>query len=130
MINLSRRQLARYAVDQIESGKPVAAVAPRLVAAMSAAGKSKDYELLISDIEQEFEERGLIANAKITSAHPFSENFKKQLANEIKKITQVKDVTIDQEVDKEVLGGFRIETANHAWDKTTIKLLNTIKENV
>ncbi len=130
MINMSRRQLARYAVEQIESGKTLEAVASRLVAAMSAAGKSKDYKLLISDIEQEFEERGLIANAKITSAHPFSESFKKQLANEIKKITHVKDVTIDQEVDKDVLGGFKIETANHAWDKTTAKLINTIKETV
>ena len=102
----------------------------RIAAAMAASGKAKDFELLISDIEQEFEDRRLMANAKITSAHPLPESFMKQLMGEIKKITGVKEVIVNQEIDKAVLGGFKIETANHAWDKTTAKLLRTIKETV
>lgn len=130
MTNFSRRRLAKYAVEQIQAGHPPSIVAKQLAASMIASGKAKDHELLISDIQQEFEDRGLVANARVTSAHKLSDGQLKRLVFDIKKITGVKDVNLDQRFDKDVLGGFKLETANHAWDKTTAKILKTIKETV
>lgn len=128
MISYSRRQLARYAADQIENHKSSTKLARQLAGAMTATGRAKDIELLVSDIARELEDRGLIAEAQITSAHPLPENLQRKLMAEIKKLAGVKDVTLTQSVDEELLGGFKLETANHAWDKTTAKLLRDIKE--
>lgn len=130
MINFSRRQLARYAVAQMTSGQSPSLLARRLAAALIVSKKTKEAEMLLSDIDQELEDRGVIARASITSAHELSESLRRELAAEVKKLTGVKQVITSQNVDRDVLGGIRIETANHAWDKTARKSLRDIQEAV
>lgn len=130
MISFSRRQLARYAVEEMMAGKRLSVLTENLAAALIASGRRKEVELLLSDIDQELEDRGLVARAHITSARQLSAELQHELSAKIKKMAGVKDVVITHDIDEKVLGGFRVETANHSWDKTVARQLTAIKENL
>ena len=130
MISFSRRQLAHYAVEKMLAKQRLAVLAEHLAAALISSGKDKEVELLLSDIDQELEDRGLVARARVTSASQLSDSLRQELSAKIKKMISVKEVVTTHEVDKKALGGLRIETANHAWDKTVRKMLADIRETV
>lgn len=130
MISFSRRQLANYAVEQLLAKQSPAKLARHLAAALIASRKQKDVELLLLDIDQELEDRGLVAKAQVTASHELSANLHKELSSAIKKATGVKEVVLSEAIDKDVLGGLKIETANHTWDKTLRRMLMNIKETV
>lgn len=130
MINFSRRQIAKYAVEQMMSGYSIAALAKQLAAALSAVGKQKEVELLLSDINQEIEDRGLLATARLTVTRPLSAALRREVTAIVKKRAGVKEVILAEEIDKDIIAGIKIETANHAWDKTLARILSQIKETV
>ena len=128
MSGFSRRQLAKFAVDEIVAKRPIADLSARLAAALVAGGRQKEVELLLSDIDQELEERGLVASALLTSARPLSTKLKQELSSRLRKLTGVKDVIMQEQIDKSVIGGFRVETASRSWDKTIRRTLMRLKE--
>ena|SRR3989344_4012354 len=129
-LNISRRQLANYGVDQMIAGVPAQKIARYLVATLYAAGKQKDSELLLHDIDQELEDRGLVARARVTTASELSEELKQELRSKLKIAANVRSVRIVQQVDKSITGGLRVETANHSWDKSVKSLLVKLKEQI
>lgn len=130
MINFSRRQLAKYAADQMLANQPIADLSAYLAAALTASGMQKEVELLLSDIDQELEVRGLLAIARIKSAYPLSAELKRDLESQLKKMTGSKEVVLREQIDKNIIGGIKVETAVHSWDRTVNGRLNTIKEAV
>lgn len=130
MISFSRRQLARYAVNQLIDGQSHQNISKRLASVLVAGKKQNEAGLLIDDIAQELEDRGLLASAVITSAHPITASLRKEMAGQIKKAARVDEVVINEEIDKEVIGGVRVETANHAWDNTISRRLADIKGGI
>ncbi|MEX0881509.1 MAG: F0F1 ATP synthase subunit delta [Candidatus Saccharimonadales bacterium] len=128
MISFSRRRLAKYAVDELSNNRPISVVSTRLAAALTASNRQKEVDLLLSDISQELEERGLLAIASLTSASPLSEKFKHELTLQLKKLTGVKEIILQEEVDKDLIGGLKVETASRTWDKTLKRELSKIKE--
>ena len=130
MIKLTRRQLAEYAVDEMVRGTPLKNLSANLAAALAVQRKKNELQLLLADIDRELEDRGLLARARVTSAYPLSYNLLEMLSSQVKKLAQVETVEILTRLDKQVLGGIRIETANHAWDKTVKKQLDSIREAV
>jgi F0F1-type ATP synthase delta subunit len=130
MINLSRRQLAKYAVDEMLAQRSLKTIAARLSAALRASGRQKEIDLLISDIDHELEERRLLVRAQITSAWPLSLKAKQQLVAQLKKVTSAKEVTIEEITDRNVIGGVKVETANRSWDKTIRRELGQIRETI
>lgn len=130
MINLSRRQLANFAVEQLISGHSPQKVSRQLAAVLAATNKRKEAELLLNDIAQELESRGLIASAKVTTANPLPAGLRTELIAQIEKAAKVRRAVIDEEVNKDVIGGFKVETANHTWDKTITRRLADIKGGI
>jgi F0F1-type ATP synthase delta subunit len=128
MINISRRRLARYAADQILAGQSAKKIAKGIGAVLIENGKTQDAELLARDVAYELEARGKLALADITTATNLSDSLKKELANFIKKMSDVSNVIVQENVDSSVIGGVRIETAIHAWDKTIKRQLTEIRE--
>ncbi len=126
----SRRKLARYAVDQLLAGTTADKLSGHLAAALITSKKIKDADLLMADISQELEDRGLMAEAIVVSATPLSKDLRAKLSAHIEKAAGVKDVRLKEEVDRNVLGGLRVETANHAWDKTIARKLRDIKGGI
>ena len=130
MVKFSRRQLARYAVEEMLAKRPPAALAERLAAATIVSGRQKELELLFADINQGLEDRGWLARARLTTAYPLSKKLRQEIASHLKKLTGVEKVNLVSQLDKNVIGGFKIETANHAWDKTIRRQLSDIKGTV
>ena len=128
MHNLSRRQLAAYATEQLLGNAKPAKIARELAAILIISRRQNQAELLADDIGWELERRGQAANASVVSAHKLSEQLRKAITAHIKKSADVKEVIINETVDPEVLGGVRIDTAAHSWDKTLRRQLTAIKE--
>jgi F0F1-type ATP synthase delta subunit len=127
-VRLSRRQLAEYAASELMAGVSSETIARQLAAVLTATKRAHESELLTRDIAWELENRGAVANADITSATPLSESLRNDLAKFIKQAANVDTVQLQENVDRSVLGGVKIETAIHSWDKTVATKLNNIRE--
>lgn len=128
MNKISRRQLAEYAADQLLTGESARKIAASLAAVLVESKRASEVDLLLQDIAWELEVRGKVANANITSANALTDTLRKELTQFIKKATKVEQVNLDENIDKSVIGGVRIETATHAWDKTIATKLMQIRE--
>lgn len=128
MIKVSRRSLARYATDQLLAGSTAPVVARHLAAALIDSHRQKEAELLLADISYELQSRGHLADATVTTAVELSAGLRKEIAMLIKKSSRVKQVILAERVDKNIIGGIRIETAERTWDKTVTSQLNKLRE--
>ena len=125
---LSRRQLAEYAANQLLDGQSAKKLAAGLAAVLVETRRTHEAEFLVQDITWELERRGKLAQAQVTSATPLTNDLRKELEKLIKIKAQVERVSLEENVDKSVLGGMRIDTAIHNWDKTIAKQLTDIRE--
>jgi F-type H+-transporting ATPase subunit delta len=128
--HLSRRQLAEYAANALLDGVSSKKISAQLAAVLKETKRTNESGLLMQDIARELEIRGKVANATITSATPLSDSLREELAGFIKNAANVDKVTLQENTDKTVIGGIKIETAIHAWDKTVAKKLRNIRETV
>jgi F0F1-type ATP synthase delta subunit len=126
--SLSRRQLAEYAATQLLKGANTKEVAARLAAVLKETKRVHEAELLARDIAWELETRGKIATANVTSASPLSESLRADIIEFIKNAGKTNEVSLEENIDKSVLGGVKIETAVHLWDKTLSTKLRNIRE--
>lgn len=129
MSKISRRSLARYAVEQLTEGRSAAAIAKHLAGALVESGRRGEVEFLLGDIAWELERRGLVATATITTATPLTDELEGQLKSQIKKASGTQDVTLKENLDRSVIGGLKIETTARVWDSTVKRQLNQIKES-
>lgn len=125
---VSRRALARYAVDQLLAGAPAAAVAKHLAAALIDSQRQKEANLLLADINYNLQSRGRLAAATVTSASQLSAHLRREVADLVKKSANVQQVILSEQIDKKIIGGLRIETAERTWDKTVTSQLEKLRE--
>lgn len=130
MIKLSRRQLAKYAAEQLLNNRGTSKLARELAAVLVTSKRQNQAGLLASDIAWELENRGKLAQAQVTSATKLSEATRKKVSQFVKKNAKVEQVALDEQIDETILGGVRIETASHRWDQTLARQLSDIKEAV
>lgn len=128
MTGLSRRQLARYGADQLLEGRPARQVAKELASVLIVSRRAGEAGLLADDIAWELERRGRIANARVTLAAGLSDSLRRQITAYVKKAAKVEGVVISEHIDESVIGGVRIETAAHSWDRTIKRELTDIQE--
>jgi F0F1-type ATP synthase delta subunit len=128
MVNVSRRKLAAYAADELLAGQSLNEVAKKLAAVLIASKRQKQIEQLLQDVAWELENRGVVAQAQITSATVLTDNLRKLLQGYIKQNAKVKNVILDEQIDQSVIGGVRVETARHRWDQTLSTALKNIQE--
>ncbi len=128
MNKVSRRSLARYGANQLLRGVPARVVAKHLAAALIDSQHQKEAELLLADISYEPQSRGHLTAATVTTASQLSESLRAEIASLVKKSSKVKQVILTEQIDKKIIGGVRIETAERTWDKTVIGQLNKLRE--
>jgi len=128
MNRVSRRSLAHWAADQLMAGQSAAAVAKHLAAVLKQAGMTHQAGFLIDDIAWELEQRRALAVSRVTSATALSGQVQQALIAQIKKATGARDVVLEKNIDKSVVGGLRVETSNHVWDSTIARKLTELKE--
>lgn len=120
---LSRRKIAAYAADKLLAGEKPARVTKELAAYLQATGRTREQELLVRDIEGVLSERGVTV-ASVTSAHPLSQQVKKELAALVGKGS----LQLRETVDPSVLGGVRLDIPGKRFDGTLKRKLGLLKE--
>lgn len=119
---VSRRKLAHYVVNKLESGAPARTILKELAAYLTETRRNREYELIVRDIEDLLAERGTVV-ADVTSARPLGAIARK----DIEKIIGAKDVQLRETVDPDVLGGVRIDMPGSRYDGTIRYKLNALK---
>ena len=124
---ISRRQLARYATDQLLAGVSAKQISRQLAAVLITSQRADEAELLANDIAYELEARGKFASAKVTSAHKLNSTLRSQLLKAVQQAAAVESLELEEVTDAAVLGGLHVETAIHSWDETIARRLNELR---
>lgn len=127
-VKVSRRALARYAADQLIAGLSASVVARHLAASLIDSQRQKEVQLLLADVNYELQSRGRLAAATVTTTVELSTSLKNEIVSLVKKTSKVEQVILTKQIDKNIIGGVRIETAERTWDKTVIGQLNKLRE--
>lgn len=117
---ISRRKLAEYAARQLTGGTPPADILRRLAAYLVDAGRVREADLLVRDIEERLSRQGYRL-AKLTTAFPLQDDIRAELVRHLGKRTE-----LDVSVDKSVLGGFLLELPGYRLDATLSGRLNRL----
>lgn len=125
MAAISIKQLADYAVDQLESGSATTVVAQKLASYLLQERRTRDVSPLFRAIEKEFDTRGS-TQVVITSAHSIDSEVKQQLA----KMLNAKNPVFDEVIDADVIGGVRARAGESEIDLTVRARLNRFKQQV
>ena len=125
MARISIKQLAEYAVDQLEAGTSGAGVARKIASYLLQERRSRDTSLLFRAIEKELDERGS-TQVVVTSAHEVSDATKKQLAD----LLGAKNPVFDEVIDSSVIGGVKARAGESEIDLTVRTRLNKFKAKV
>ncbi len=105
-------------------------VAKHLAAALIDNQRQKEVQLLLADLSYELQSRGRLAAATVTTAGELSTSLKNEVVSLVKKATKVQQVILTEQIDKNIIGGVRIETAERTWDKTIVGQLNKLRQAV
>lgn len=127
MTNISRRQVARYAAQQIADGAKNRKVAQYLAAYLHEAKASRQVDLLIADIELFLQRDHGHSAVHMSSMHELTSELKKQIVKNLG-ITG-NNLEISETVDTELLGGVIVSSAGKQYDgsiKTSIKQLKAL----
>ena len=110
---ISRRKLAEYATNAIESNQKVGHVLQEIAAYLIETKRTREAVLIVRAIEDELAARGVVV-AHVTTARPLDHEL--ELA--IKKLIGAREIHFDNEIDTSVIGGVRIETPGKLLDAT------------
>ena len=128
MNKVSRRSLARYAADRLLAGDSASEVAKAVASVLAQDKRLNEAELLLADINFELESRGKVATALVTAANDLGDKLRIEIKSLVKKAKKVDRVILNEQIDKSVIGGLRIETARRIWDKTVARQLNELRK--
>lgn len=124
MSRLTRRQLARYAADQLVVGNQ--AVIDELAAYLLDQRRVKELELLVSDIENELVVRG-VAVAHVMTARTLEGTLRTKLAELLEQELGVDKVYLSETIQPELIGGFKVRAAGREIDASLSRKINQLK---
>ncbi len=125
MAKITINELAKYAVDQLESGIETPALAQQLAAYLLDTRQSKELGKLSRAIEAELNSRGT-SQVTITSVHKISETVKQELAN----LLGAKNPVFTEVLDSSIVGGVKAQSMESEIDLTVRARLNRFKAKV
>ena len=125
MAKISTLELAKYAVDQMESGVDVSGIASHISAFLVDERRTRDAGEVLRAIDAELEKRGR-NHVTITSAHEVSDEVKSQLA----KLLGADKPMYTEIIDESVIGGVRAQSGEKQIDLTVKAKLARFKAEV
>ncbi len=125
MAKITVSELAKYAVDQLESGTKAPALAQQLAAYLLDTRQTKELGKLTRAIEAELNSRGT-TQVTVTSAHSVSDDVKEVLA----KLLGAEKPVFTEVIDSSVIGGVKAQGMESEIDLTVRARLNRFKAKV
>lgn len=121
-VRLSRRKIAAYFADELADGHDVT---KSLAAYLVETKRTREYELIVRDIESALAQRGTLV-ADVASSRELAADTKRTITEYLQQKSGVKSVEIRSHVDPYLLGGVRIETPGQRIDTTLRHRLNQL----
>jgi len=128
-IRLSRRKITSHIADQLAAGKETKKVLRELAAFLIDNRRTKEFNLIVRDIEYELKKRGIVL-ASITSAFDLQTATQTAIKKLIYEQTNAKTIELKQFIDPTVLGGFKIDLPGLRMDATIAHRLTTLRTNL
>lgn len=122
---MTRKDIARGFVSRYQQVGDAAV--KELAALLIENKKTTDVVLLIEEIRAELARVNSHVSAVVQSATPLSDDFQKQIMGIIKKMTNAESVSIDNELEPELLGGFVIKAPELEYDASVRGKLAQLK---
>ena len=119
---LSRRKLAKYAVDAQANGNLAAALS-EIAAYLTESRRLRETELVVRAIEDELAARGTVV-ARVATARPLGSG----LQDAIKQLVDAKEISIVESIDPNLIGGVRIETPGKLLDATVKRKILALRQ--
>lgn len=119
---LSRRKIALYVADKLETGAKLSEIIKEAAAYLVETRRTRELDLLVRDIEGELANRGIVV-ANVTTMRPLSDELKKQVG----KMVDAKDLHLRETIDPTILGGIRIDMPGKRFDGTLRRKLTALK---
>ena len=127
-VRLSRRKIASYYAKSLIDGVDAKQLAKQLAGYLIDSKRTKEQQLIISDIEYQLSLRGVVV-ANVTSAHELDELTKLAVEKLVRQNIDTEDVQLRAEIDSSLLGGLRLEFAGSEIDTTIARRLTALKTN-
>jgi len=125
MSRLSLKQIASFAADQLEAGKPSQKLSSQLAAYLIDQRQTKDAASLMRLIESEMSRRG-VTEVTLVSAHRLDPGVKKRLAGAL----GANNPVFHERIDPSVVGGVRASTLERELDLTIATKLRSVMSNL
>lgn len=124
MAYFTRRRLAGYVSEQLIAGN--SQIIEQLAAYLHESGRAKEVDLLVRDIENALEERGVVL-AKTSSAFGLDDSTRLDVKAMLEKRYDSRNVLIEDVVDPTLLGGIKIRTAGEEFDRSLKRKINRLR---
>ncbi len=123
-MKVSRRVLARFVAQQLVAGNKD--ITKQLAAYVVEHKLHKQVEMIIADIAANLSELGHI-DATVTAAHPLDAQLRADIAAYIKRVENASSVSLDEVVDRSLIGGVIIQTPNQRFDSSLATKLKRLR---
>lgn len=124
MARVPRRQLASAVAGLIEKNQPN--LAKSLAVYLVQEGRTKELESLLRDVSRLRYERQGVLEIDATAAHPLNN----EVRAEIKRLLPAKSHVLHETIERNVIGGVLLETADQQLDLTVTRRLRQLKQGV
>jgi F-type H+-transporting ATPase subunit delta len=118
-----KKAVLNFVAQKTDSAKDLGGFADQVV----DAGRTTLLPEIFKAYKHMLDEKRGVAEATVITAEPISDAIKKELVGALEKIFQ-KKITVQSEIDKDVLGGVVVRVGNYTIDLSLKNRLNSVAE--
>lgn len=119
--------IARALLADLQDGKSMQTVTASLAAYLVEERRIGDLNAILRDIERQLLVREGKLYVHATTAHALDEAQAATIKQIFAEQTGAKDIVIEETINKDVIGGVRLQTADHQLDLTVRRQLQRLK---
>lgn len=124
---LSRRALAHYVADGVASKASAKETIQQLAAYLVESRRTKELDLIVRDVATILAEEKGIMTGTLTSAFELSQEAKKAIETFVAKETGATHISLAEEIDASLVGGYKVALPGHEIDHSIAHQLTTLK---
>ena len=123
---LSRRALAHYVADGVASKSSAKKTVQQLAAYLVESRRTKELDLIVRDVATILAEKGIMTGT-LTTAYELSREAKKAIETSVAKETGATHISLAEEIDASLVGGYKVALPGHEIDRSIAHQLTTLK---
>lgn len=115
-----------YAVRTLATKQSSARLSKAIASYLARERRTSELDAIMREVARQRTAEDGVTEANITSAYPLSDSVKRDLS----KLIDADRVVLNETIDKDVIGGVRMETSDSDLDLTVRNRLNQLRRGV